>query len=119
MTASEFRHVADVGEVSIGFQRPDGSTGSTPVWDVGVGGDVYVRSMNGPRGGWYRRLRDNPDGWVRENGHEHPVRAVPVEDEDILDQVTRAYESKYGGSPYLQPLLGQEAAHATLRLEPR
>jgi hypothetical protein len=119
MAASELRHVADANEISIGFQRPDGSTGSTPVWDVGIGSDVFVRSMNGPSGGWYRRLRANPDGWVRENGHEHPVHAVPVEDEDTLAAVTQAYETKYRGSPYLPPFLNEEAVHSTLRLEAR
>jgi hypothetical protein len=119
MAENSLEHLGDAQEIMIGFQRPDGSTGSTPIWAVHVGGDVFVRSMNGPRGGWYRRLRARPDGEVRDNGHVHPVRAEPVDDQRTLEEVTRAYRSKYSGSPYLQPFLEQESISATLRLDPR
>jgi hypothetical protein len=119
MADNPLKHLADVEEIVIGFQRPDGSTGSTPVWVVQVGDDVFVRSMRGPKGGWYRWLRANPDGEVRDDGHVHPVRAEPVEDPATLDAVTRAYATKYAGSPYLQPFLDEESVRATLRLKPR
>jgi deazaflavin-dependent oxidoreductase (nitroreductase family) len=119
MTADALGHLADVEEIGIGFQRPDGSTGSTPVWVVRAGDDVFVRSMYGTRGGWYRRLRANPDGEVRDGAHTHPVRAEPVADAATLEEVTRAYATKYADSPYGQPLLSEEAAGATLKLEPR
>lgn len=119
MAGGPLQHLADVQEISIGFRRPDGSTGSTPVWVVRVGDDVFVRSMNGPSGGWYRRLRARPDGEVREDDHVHPVRAEPVADEGTLAEVTRAYATKYADSPYVQPLLSEAAARATLRLTPR
>src|SRR5438067_1371012 len=87
--------------VTIGFQRPDGSRGSTPIWAVRVGDDLFVRSMNGPRGGWYRRLRARPDGEVRDQaGHGYPMRAEPVEDTSTIAEVTRAYGTKYASSPY-------------------
>src|SRR5262245_45864568 len=118
MAGNPLGHLGNVEEITIGFQRPDGSTGSTPVWVVQVGEDIYVRSMNGQSGGWYRRLRALPVGEVRDNGHVHPVHAQPVADPATVDAVTRAYESKYGESPYVQPLLGRDAAEATLRLDP-
>jgi hypothetical protein len=119
MAENALQHLADVEEIRIGFRRPDGSTGSTPVWVVRAGGDTYVRSMRGRRGGWYRRLRANPDGEVRDQRHAHAVRAEPVADEQTIDEVTRAYSTKYGKSPYVGPLLSEEAAGATLRLQPR
>ena len=39
-----------------------------------------MRSIGGRRGGWYRRLRANPDDEVGDGAHTHPVRARPVED---------------------------------------
>jgi hypothetical protein len=75
--------------------------------------------MHGERGGWYRRLRANPDGTLTDDTHTHPVRAEPVADEAKQQEVTRAYERKYGQSPYVQPLLTDEAIGATLRLDPR
>ena len=78
-----------------------------------------MRSIRGRRGGWYRRLRANPDGEVGDGAHTHPVRARPVEDAGTVEAVTRAYAAKYGDSPYVGSLLTEEAADATLRLEPR
>ena len=119
MAGGDLRHLAEVEEISIGFTRPDGSTGSTPVWVVQAGDGIFVRSMYGQRGGWYRRLRANPDGEVRDGAHQHPVRAEPVADAPTVEEVTRAYAAKYGDSPYVESLLSREAAGATLRLEPR
>jgi len=48
----------------------------------------------------------------------HPVHAEPVADARTLAEVTRAYATKYSGSPYVQPLLKEPAAGATLRLDP-
>ena len=75
--------------------------------------------MCGVRGGWYRRLRANRDGDVQDQTHSHPVRAEPVADAGTVVEVTRAYATKYADSPYVQSLLSEEAADATLRLEPR
>jgi hypothetical protein len=119
MAGGPLQHLADVPEISIGFRRPDGSSGSTPVWVVQVSDEIFVRSIRGPDGGWYRRLRADPDGEVRHDAHVHPVRAEPVADESTLAEVTRAYAGKYADSPYLQSVMTEAAARATLRLEPR
>ena len=60
MPDGDLRHLAEVEEISIGFTRPDGSVGSTPVWVVQAGEAIFVRSIRGRRGGWYRRLGANP-----------------------------------------------------------
>jgi hypothetical protein len=119
MPDGDLRQLAEVEEISIGFTRPDGSTGSTPVWVVHAGEAIFVRSIRGRGGGWYRRLRANPDGEVGDGAHIHPVRARPVQDAGTVEAVTGAYAAKYGDSPYVGPLLTEEAADATLRLEPR
>jgi len=86
---------------------------------VQVGDAILVRSIRGRRGGWSRRLGANPDGEVGDGAHTYPVRARPVEDAGTVEAVTRAYSAKDGDSPYVGPLLTEEAADATLRLEPR
>jgi hypothetical protein len=119
MAGDALEHLAGVEEVTIGFRRPDGSAGSTPVWIVRAGDGIFVRSMYGRRGGWYRRLRADPDGEVLDGAHAHPVRAEPVADASTVEEVTRAYAAKYADSPYVGSLLSEEAAAATLRLGPR
>jgi hypothetical protein len=61
----------------------------------------------------------HPDGEVGDRAHPHPVRARPVQDTGTMEAVTGADAAKYGDSPYVGPLLTEEAADATLRLEPR
>jgi hypothetical protein len=80
VSAEALHHLADVEEIRIGFRRLDGSTRSVPIWVVRVGDDLYVRSVRGPDGGWYRRLRANPDGEVWDGEHRHRVRAEAVTD---------------------------------------
>jgi hypothetical protein len=118
MTADALQHLADVEEIRIGSRRQDGSTRSVPIWVVQVGDHIYVRSVRGPKGGWYRRLRANPDGEVRDGEHRHLVRAEAVTEADTLAQVTRAYATKYAGSPFVRPLLEGPSIGATLRLGP-
>jgi hypothetical protein len=85
---------------------------------VQVGDNLFVRSIRGPKGGWYRRLRADPNGEVREGGHVHSVHAEPAADARMIAEVTRAYAAKYSGSPLVRPLLEEPAAGATLRLDP-
>jgi hypothetical protein len=66
---------------------------------VQAGDAVFVRSIRGRRGGWYRRLGANPDGEVDDRAHSHPVRARPVQDAGTLEAVTGAYAAKDGDSP--------------------
>ena len=119
METMTLERLADAQEIKIGFVRPDGSHGSTPVWVVLADDQVFVRSELGPRGGWYRRLRANPDGDVTDQSQTYPVRAEPVADAATVQAVTRAYATKYAGNPYLPRLLSEQAASATLRLAPR
>jgi hypothetical protein len=118
VSADALRHLAEVEEIRIGFRRPDGSTRSVPIWVVQVGDHTYVRSVRGPKGGWYRRLRANPDGEVQDGEHRHPVHTEAVTDTATLALVTRAYATKYAGSPFVRPLLGGPSVDATLRLDP-
>jgi Uncharacterized protein conserved in bacteria (DUF2255) len=92
MPDADLRQLAEVEEISIGVTRPDGSTGSTPVWVAQAGDAIFVRSIRGRRGGWYRRLRANPDGEVGDAAHTH--RNVLV---GGLDSCTPANMADSGG----------------------
>lgn len=90
--------LAAAEEIEVGFVRPDGAKGPTPIWDVEVEEQIYVRSAGGASGGWYRRLRANPDGEVWQGGRVYPVRSEPVHDAEFPVKVTNAYLVKYHGS---------------------
>jgi hypothetical protein len=77
MPDGDLRQLAEVAEISIGFTRPDGSTGSTPVWVAQAGEEIFVRSLRGRGGGWSRRLRANPDGGVGHGAHT-PIPCAPA-----------------------------------------
>src|SRR6266511_2811607 len=115
MPDGDLRHLAEVEEISIGFTRSDGSAGSAPVWVVQAGDAIFVRSIRGRRGGWYRRLGANPDGEVGDRVHTHPVRARPIENAGTIEAVTRADAAKYSDSPYVKPLLTEKTADATTK----
>jgi hypothetical protein len=119
VVANRLLDIAKAEEIMIGFVRPDGSRGSTPIWDVEVGDEIYVRSGGGTRGGWYRRLRANPDGEVWQGRNVYEVRAEPVDDVELQSRVTDAYRAKYGSSPLVSMFLEADSIAATLHLVSR
>ena len=45
MPDGDLQQLAEVEEISIGFTRPDGSTGSMPVWVVQAGDVILGRQQ--------------------------------------------------------------------------
>ena len=92
----------------------------TTIWVVTVDGDVFVRSVRGERGRWYREVSANPNAALQAGERRIPVRAVPVADELTVGVVSEAYRSKYGRtSPdSTRAMLQPETLPTTLKLEP-
>jgi hypothetical protein len=97
MPDGDLRHLAEVEETSIGFTRPDGSTGSAPVGRAGGRRDLGAVD---PRPA--RRLVPaagaNPDGEVGDRATS-PRARPPVEDVGTVEAVIGAYAAKDGDSP--------------------
>ena len=92
----------------------------TVIWAVVVDGDVFVRSVRGEKGRWYREASANPDVTLRVNDRRVPVRAVPETDARTIERVGEAIREKYGAS-YPGPtaaMLREEVLATTLRLLP-
>ena len=108
-------------EVPIGT-RPDASSPGheTVIWAVVVDGDVFVRSVRGARGRWYREVSANPGAALHVGDRRIPVRAVPVRGEPTVGAVSEAYRDKYGRtSPgSTRAMLQPETLLTTLKLEP-
>jgi hypothetical protein len=108
-------------EVRIETRRDeDAPVHRTIIWVVTVDGDVFVRSVRGDRGRWYREVSANPSAALHVGDRRIPVRAVPVTDETTVEAVSEAYWSKYGGtSPgSTRAMVRPETLPTTLKLEP-
>jgi hypothetical protein len=68
----------------------------TTIWVVTVDGSVFVRSVRGEKGRWYRKVSANPSAALHADDRRIPVRAVPVTDEQTIEAVSEAYRSEYG-----------------------
>jgi hypothetical protein len=92
----------------------------TIIWVVTVDGEVFVRSVRGERGRWYREVSANPDAVLHVGDRRTPVRAVPVRGEPTIGAVSDAYRDKYGrASPGpTRAMLRPETLPTTLKLEP-
>jgi hypothetical protein len=115
--ADTLRELRDVAEVSI-------RTGKHPktavvIWVVVDDGDVFVRSVRGGRGRWYRDLAAGGPAELEFAGRRLEVEAVPAADPAAIARASREYLRKYRQSPYAQSIVKSETLAATLRLEPR
>jgi hypothetical protein len=92
----------------------------TIIWVVTVDGDVFVRSVRGEKGRWYREVSANPSAALHAGDNRIPVSAVPVTDDPTIEAVSEAYRSKYGRtSPgSTRAMLQPETLPTTLKLDP-
>ena len=92
----------------------------TTIWVVTVDGDVFVRSVRGERGRWYREVSANPVATLHVGDRRIPVRASPVTEEQTVGAVSDAYRRKYGRtSPgSTRAMVQPETLPTTLKLEP-
>ena len=67
----------------------------TIIWVVVVEGGVFVRSVRGAKGRWYREISSNPEGALHVAKERIPVRATPATDDTTVDAVSEAIRNKY------------------------
>jgi hypothetical protein len=89
------------------------------IWPAVEEGEVYVRSLNGERGRWYREALENPEVVVHVGDEAIPARAVHAADPESIRRASAGLQRKYADSPYLESMVREEILDTTLRLEPR
>jgi hypothetical protein len=114
----DLAEIAAAEEIEIETQAPDGPVHQTPIWVVADGDDVFVRSVRGDRGRWYREAIANPAVAIHVNGRRLPATAIPATDPDSIDRTTRAVIGKYSGIEGFEPMQDPAIFDKTLRLEP-
>jgi hypothetical protein len=120
-TSEELNKVGAAEEVQIAPLRRDGTPRKpVTVWAVRHGDDLYVRSVRGRSGHWFRGTQERHEGRLRAGGVQQDVTFVDA-DHDIDDEVDAAYRAKYRryAGNILNSVLTPEARSTTIRLVPR
>ena len=81
--------------------------------------DVFVRSVRGAKGRWYRDLATGGPATLEFNGEQLAVQAVPATDADSTERASQEFLSKYRLSPYAASIVRPEVLETTLRLDPQ
>jgi hypothetical protein len=120
-TSEELGKIGAAEELAIASRRPDATFRPfVTIWVVRMGGDLYVRSVNGRSGAWFRRAMASGEGRIRAGGVERDVTFEEAGAE-IHAAVTAAYHEKYDryGPSIVGTVVSAESATTTLRLMPR
>ena len=120
-TQDELGKIGVAEELHLASRRAD-ETLRRPVtmWVVRYGEELYVRSVKGRTGPWFRGTQDRHEGHIRAGGIEKDVSFVDAEPE-VHDGIDAAYRAKYRGpnAQFVPAVLTAAARASTLRLMPR
>jgi hypothetical protein len=120
-TGDQHDKLGSAEEVEIASVGPDGKLRKpVTVWVVRHGDALYLRSVRGRGGHWFRGTQERHEGRILARGVQQDVTFVDA-DRAIDDQVDAVYRTKYrryAGS-ILNSVLTPEARAATLKLVPR
>jgi hypothetical protein len=120
-TSEELASIGEAEELAVASRRPDGTLRPfVTIWVVRTDADLYVRSVNGRSGTWFRRAVAAGEGRIRAGGVERDV-AFEEAGANVLAPVTAAYHQKYDryGPSIVGTVVSAESATTTLRLVPR
>jgi hypothetical protein len=120
-SSEELANIGDAEELAIASRQPDGTLRQfVTIWVVRSGDDLYVRSVNGRAGTWFRSAMAAGEGRIRAGGVERDV-AFEEAPSEANGPVTAAYHEKYDryGTGVVGTVVSHEAERSTLRLVPR
>ncbi|MFI7361463.1 DUF2255 family protein [Streptomyces sp. NPDC050149] len=117
---SDLRNIGAAEELDLESERGDGTLRDpVTMWVVRAGDRLYVRSVKGVDGPWFRATRSRQRGRVKAGGVRASV-TLHVADPDEYADVDAAYREKYGRyTSIVEHVLTDRARASTLRLEPR
>ncbi|WP_080892028.1 DUF2255 family protein [Pseudomonas syringae group genomosp. 3] len=118
-SADELELIIKADDLKVSPFREDGVTYGTPtwIWCVSVDGALYVRAYNGQASSWYKAAVREKAGQIIAAGMTRKVTFEPAVG-PINDRIDDAYRHKYASSPYLDPMIGERARAATVRIIP-
>ena len=118
--SDDLTRLGDAEEIRIAPETNDGTLRRpTTIWIVRSGDEMYVRSANGPDGHWYRTAQDTHRGRIEAAGVTKDVAFVDEVDPAVNERIDAAYMSKYGTTPWAEPMTRPGPRDTTFRLTPR
>jgi hypothetical protein len=111
------RELRDLQEVAIRTEKHPETV--VVIWVVVADDEVFVRSVRGSKGRWYRDLAAGGPAMLEFAGRRLAVQTIPASDPAAVDRASREYLRKYQPSPYAEAMVRAEVLPTTLRLEPR
>ncbi len=117
LTPDQLEKLATTQMVNIETKKGDRVIGTT-IWVAVNGDEVYVRSVRGDAGRWYRRAMADPDVTLEVGDQRIRFTAVPATDPDSIEAASAGLREKYRGRS-LENMLLPETLGTTLRLEAR
>jgi hypothetical protein len=120
-TSEELAKIGNAEELDIASWQPDGTLRPfVTIWVVRADDDLFVRSVKGRSGTWFRRAVAAGQGRIRSGGIERDV-SFEEAGAEVHAAVTAAYHEKYDryGPSIVGTVVSAESATTTLRLVPR
>jgi hypothetical protein len=119
-TSEELTKIGAAEELRIQSMRRDGTLRKpVTIWVAGCGDRLYVRSVKGPTGPWFRGTHSQGEGHIRAGGVDKDVSFVFLDaDDEVTGQIDAAYRDKYQryAGPILNSVLTPVARAATIEL---
>lgn len=116
--ASDLAAMAAAEEVDIETRSQAGETHRTIIWIVEQGGAVYIRSVRGPRGRWYREALADPAVAIHVDCRRVPATAIPAADLASVKACSEGLRAKYPRSQSLRAMLVDDVLPTTMKLVP-
>lgn len=114
---TDLQTIDRAGEILVAAHRPDGTLRpATIVWHVVVDGALFIRSVRGQHGAWYRAVQRTGTGAVEADGVHADVTFTPDASHDT--QIDHAYRAKYGDGSPVRAITSATATATTVRVDP-
>ncbi|MGH8833423.1 MAG: DUF2255 family protein [Actinomycetes bacterium] len=121
-TSDELTKIGNADELRLASLRGDGTLRKpVTMWVVRDGDDLYVRSMHGPEGAWFRGTQTRHAGHIRAGGVDKDVHFIVDTDPMLNDRLDTAYRSKYQryGDRIVGSVVNPAARDSTIRIVPQ
>jgi hypothetical protein len=121
-TTDELAKIGEADELELASLRRDGSLRNpVTMWVIRDGDDLYVRSMHGRAGAWFRGTQTRRQGHIRSAGIDKDVAFMVDTDAAVNARIDQAYQGKYRhyGANFVGGVVNPGSRASTIKLVPR